>query len=398
MKELPLVKDRVVGMEYIFKGKVLKWSGTRLLCKHGKENKRCKDCGGTGLCVHDRVKSSCKPCGGVSFCEHEVLKSICKICKGASVCTHGRIKTRCKECHGSGICIHEKRKEYCKICDGSGLCIHEKRRTVCKECSGGGLCMDGKPNTYCKECGGGGLCVHDKRKHECRECGGKSFCEHNIQRKTCKICKGSEICIHETMRYSCKLCSFDKHPECWCCSCEDVFIKQKRYKKYKSYCFKCYCVEHPDEIIPRRFMLKENYIHEYLKLKIKKIQLHNKGTGGCSLRRPDWFIDMGTHIIIIECDEEQHRNYSCTNRRTMELFQDFGERPIVLIRFNPDKYKSENKKHKSCFDIDEKNKLTLNKKQWTKRSEALVEMINKYIELDTFPEKEVTVEHMFYDC
>jgi len=62
--------------------------------------------------------------------------------------------------------------------------------------------------------------------------------------------------------------------------------------------------------------------------------IFDKQTGGCSKMRPDVFIDKFTHVVIIECDENQHKDTSCENKRTMELFQDFGNRPIVFIRFN----------------------------------------------------------------
>ena len=61
---------------------------------------------------------------------------------------------------------------------------------------------------------------------------------------------------------------------------------------------------------------------------------------GCSKRRPDLLGDMGTHLINIEIDENKHTTYdcSCENKRLMELSQDVGHRPIVVIRFNPDSY------------------------------------------------------------
>jgi len=62
--------------------------------------------------------------------------------------------------------------------------------------------------------------------------------------------------------------------------------------------------------------------------------------GGCSKRRPYIVLDMGSEVLIIEVDEFQHRSYDCIceNKRVMQLFDDTGSRPIVLIRFNPDKY------------------------------------------------------------
>ena len=78
----------------------------------------------------------------------------------------------------------------------------------------------------------------------------------------------------------------------------------------------------------------------------------DKQTSGCSRRRPDVYIDKFTHIVITECDENQHKDTSCENKRMMELFQDFGNRPIVYIRFNPDSYvNKDNKKVLSSFKM-----------------------------------------------
>ncbi len=62
--------------------------------------------------------------------------------------------------------------------------------------------------------------------------------------------------------------------------------------------------------------------------------------GGCSRRRPDLFLDMGSHIAIVEVDENKHDTYNrtCENRRMMEISQDLNHRHIVMIRFNPDRY------------------------------------------------------------
>ena len=39
----------------------------------------------------------------------------------------------------------------------------------------------------------------------------------------------------------------------------------------------------------------------------------------------------------------------------MELFTDLGNRPLVMIRINPDKYKIGKEKIEGCFEFDEKN-------------------------------------------
>ncbi len=49
---------------------------------------------------------------------------------------------------------------------------------------------------------------------------------------------------------------------------------------------------------------------------------------------------MGSHIAIVEVDENKHDTYdrTCENRRMMEISQDLNHRHIVMIRFNPDGY------------------------------------------------------------
>ncbi len=62
--------------------------------------------------------------------------------------------------------------------------------------------------------------------------------------------------------------------------------------------------------------------------------------GGCSRRWPDLFLDMGSHIVIVEVDENKHDTYdrTCENRRLMEISQDLNHHCLVMIRFNPDGY------------------------------------------------------------
>jgi hypothetical protein len=67
------------------------------------------------------------------------------------------------------------------------------------------------------------------------------------------------------------------------------------------------------------------------------------------------FLDLETHIIIVEVDENAHTNYdsSCENKRIMELSKDVGHRPIVFIRFNPDQYIDRTGEVvKSCWKIN----------------------------------------------
>ena len=139
---------------------------------------------------------------------------------------------------------------------------------------------------------------------------------------------------------------------------------------------------------------------ESLKSHFPDIKFHfdTSVDGGCSRRRPDVRIEKFIYTIIIECDENRHLGYDeqCDNKRTMQIFQDLGNRPIILIRFNPDKYTEQyddraDETIPSCFDGTK-----LNKREWNKRIKELVKTVNKYYALDEVPEREITMEYLFY--
>ncbi len=69
---------------------------------------------------------------------------------------------------------------------------------------------------------------------------------------------------------------------------------------------------------------------------------------GCK-KRPDFVFRIGKWIIVLECDENYHRNYvvECEVGR-VGILKDLLKLPLVLIRFNPGAKNYE--KLKSVFD------------------------------------------------
>jgi hypothetical protein len=68
--------------------------------------------------------------------------------------------------------------------------------------------------------------------------------------------------------------------------------------------------------------------------------------GECGKERPDRVYDFGDKIIIIECDEHQHKNRQCDCEQTrmVNIGQSFGGIPVYFIRWNPDDYSPANAK------------------------------------------------------
>ena len=112
-------------------------------------------------------------------------------------------------------------------------------------------------------------------------------------------------------------------------------------------------------------------------------------------------IHLNTYSIIIECDEYQHKSYdiSCELARIHKI-QEALNRPIIMIRFNPDEYIDlNNKKIKSCFKIDKKLGLTIIPKDqeilWKERLELLKNIIIE--NLDIKLEEPIKIIKLFYD-
>lgn len=137
-----------------------------------------------------------------------------------------------------------------------------------------------------------------------------------------------------------------KSPKCITNLCEQRSQKDK-------YCLRCYYFINPSKR-PKRLKVKEEEVIKYVKNNFKDIDMITDkcliGDGLCLKSRPDILIHLNKHSIIIEIDENQHKFYNpiCDEARINNI-QEALNRPIIIIRFNPDAYIDKGKKIKSCF-------------------------------------------------
>ncbi len=332
--------------------------GTHPQCGHGKRLSRCRECGGSAYCSHGKEKYRCKECGGASICKHGKRNDCCKECGGSSYCSHGKQKICCKECGGSQICEHGRQKYQCKECKGSQICEHNCRKDYCKDCGGTQICEHGIYKDNCKPCGGNRICIHNKFKIRCKECGGSALCKSE-----------------------------------WC--------EVRGIPKYNNYCLSC-CIQVCPEIqVSRNYKTKERDVSDRIDSYFEGYTWVNDKiiSDGCSKRRPDKLLDLGSHIIIVEVDENKHSNYdtTCENKRLMELSRDLAHRPIVFIRFNPDTYIKDGVVVRSCWKVNKLGVMQIMKtkeKEWEERVKTLVSEINRWI---NFPsEKTIEIVELFY--
>ena len=173
--------------------------------------------------------------------------------------------------------------------------------------------------------------------------------------------------------------------------------------KYKGYCLRCFIYNFPNDKLVRDYGTREAKVSEFIKETYKDLNItYNKIIdGGCSQHRPDIFIDCLTHSVIIEVDENQHKNgkiYNpeCELRRLNNLFTDLADRPIVFIRFNPDSYiNKKNKLVKSCFEYTEDKGLPKANKTLQTRLKKLKEVIDE--NLTKVPSENILTIKLYYD-
>jgi hypothetical protein len=146
------------------------------------------------------------------------------------------------------------------------------------------------------------------------------------------------------------------------------------------------------------YQLKETKIVEYIINKFKnydwKVKETIEGTG----KSVDLLLDLKYIIIIIEIDENQHRNYKNEDER-MEVISKALGRPTIFIRFNPDDYLDVNRNNvESCFEKDKMNIYRIsNKYDWQNRLNSLISEIKKWINLENKTNKLLSVKYLYYD-
>ena len=229
----------------------------------------------------------------------------------------------------------------------------------------------------------------------------------------CAECKSPDMVNVKSKLCACKKMphyNFSGLPAMYCSTCKEpgmVDVVSKTCKnswcniltkpfRNNGYCLRCFIHEFPDHKNVHNYKIKEKHVTDYLKQEFKDydIVFDKKINGGCSKRRPDAYLDLLTHIIIIECDENQHKDYdtTCEIVRINELFTDLGDRPIVFIRFNPDEYDN----IPSSFKYHKISGVPMvsNESEWIERLTTLKKCIIKHtknVPVDTI------FEYLFFD-
>ena len=135
----------------------------------------------------------------------------------------------------------------------------------------------------------------------------------------------------------------------------------------------------------QRMHKKEHAVVRHLRRTIELPLIYDESPGfECTRKRPDIRFETPTHDVIVEVDENQHRQYqeSCECARISEIVGALGGKSIAFVRYNPDAVRYGGKIHGVTA---------------AERIDLLVETVNEEIQRAS-TEFEVRLVQLWYDA
>lgn len=283
---------------------------TRIFCaKHaeiGMINHKVKRCISSGC---KTVASYCLIC--------ETKPTHCANCRTDEMYNPNKEKQKCHftNCtRGSCFGLLGGRSEYCRLHCTSDMIFLRHRR--CEECNREASCgYFGESATHCYDHKKENMILKPKNHCKIRSCmqvavygtvkplhceDHKEIGEINLVERKCKSCGLDNLLGQDEL---CKMCN----PE--------------NFRRIR--------------------LAKQNVVEDFLKLhRYTFTSDKTVDRGECGLERPDFLFFAGTHAVIVEVDEEQHRSRPCICEQTrmVNLAQALAM-PTFFLRYNPDSYK-----------------------------------------------------------
>lgn len=246
--------------------------------------------------------------------------------------------------------------------------------------------MDPKMAEYGKRNGSGVfLCYIHRNTNE----------EHEYLYNKCIICKKENKrsnALYKNNGYGAEYC--EKHKEigmdeliiriCLLCNKEAIYGNRNDEVNY--------CTKHKEKGMKKKEIHKtESYMKEYLDSKKIKYKFNKRLKSGT---RPDFIIKIRDMKLIIENDENQHKQYQKELNRMKEIYKENGKKQTHIIRFNPNNFVS--KKDKS---ISMSESLEIKHKMLKSRFDYLYEIIIKIKNDKKFEDEHpgLSYSYLFYD-
>jgi len=353
-----------------------------------KIRKYCSDCKEPGMI--DVINKKCEKCNKkypIFNYQGETIGKFCGDCKDIIMINVTDIKCiKCKEKQPTFNYSTENKAQYCGSCKEPGMI-----NVINKNCNElhcrkkASHSYPGMHLLYCSLHKKDGMMKNPRKKCiglETDEC--KEIATHGINKPLhCEIhATDSEYNLAERV----------------CSKCNRIDVLNKN-----GICVNFCSFEEKDRLMKKSVKKHEEFIGKLLKEEIDLTYMYQDEVvdSTCSKKRPDFVYHCGTHIVIIEVDENQHKSYKCTaygdtkegkmkgeNIRMYEIAQSFDGLPVVFIRYNPDELKDVDQ-HKVKIPSSKRHLLLI---KWIKtifRMEWKQGIYVKYLFYDGFQESNI---------
>ena len=213
------------------------------------------------------------------------------------------------------------------------------------------------------------------------------------------------LCYHDTIFSLCKKCEGAGWNLCRKCI--------KKYGKYnnRGYCGQCFSNKFPLEKHNESYKKKEFAVIDFILKSFPQFNWAHDETlefnDKISTRRPDLILQLSNKCIIIEIDENQHKNKEYNILSERKRLNDIlsyiqNDLKIIIIRFNPDNFYDFNcNYYRSCWKRYNKEKRMIiidnKQKEWNYRLNILKKVVEKHLNINILPSKKVTIIKLFYD-
>ena len=332
--------------------------------------------------VRDKKCEGCKKKRPTFNYEGELIAKYCSDCKEPEMVNV--ISKKCETCKKKIPAFNyegEPIAKYCSDCkEPEMIDVKHKKCTELNCNTGAGFGLPGVSVSHCAKHKKEGMLKNPRRRCEGNE---EEECKENAT-------YGIKEPIHcEEHATDDEYCLAERK----CSRCGNIDILNK-----EGICVTICSFVEKDKIMKKRVKKHEEFIGKLLEQEIDiastVIEMWHDSVidRTCTSSRPDFAYHCGSHIVIVEVDEEQHKSYKncghtkeeqlkAENRRMYQIGSIFQGMPIVFLRYNPDNYK----------DKEGKKGNIPNKK----RHDILIRWVKKTIRMKW--SEGIHVKYLFYD-
>jgi hypothetical protein len=317
-----------------------------------------------------------------SFSTTGLKQKRCKIAQKKRNETKNCVK--CKKVTASYGLSAGGKATHCKSCKTTEMVDVVHNRCNCAEAKQPTFALPGDPPSCCKSCKQPGMvdvvskrCAYivDEGENDRRQCdkqaqGGTDYCFEHDGGKKCE-------------RDGCGVVVYHKDKE-------------------KRFCMKHYHEFHGTEN-PKYLKIKEKAFNKALVENFKQLKFSwNKYLHFVKVK-PDWYVLLRLFHLIIELDQGQHKDKTLypeekERNKTKSIVDNLPhDRPLVLIRINPDCYTNSKGELVRGIWLNQNRATGFREDEFNRRFNLLAETIQGFLDLKQRPKQKFTEIKLFFD-